>query len=234
MITINLDADIHNADWTKRTWDLPYKSEEELQEGLGDRYESFKKLPAYQIRPWASHNKNYIDYYDLENYLFDIVRPRFIEDGKLSAFDFFCIIIWKANRAKSNIARRLLKCGYHSLEEAVSALTRELAQSVTPKDKMNCLHKWGFMLPMSSAILTILYPDTFTIYDYRVCDMLGDCHKLTNITSFEKLWLGYEDYKQKVINISPKELSLRDKDRYLWGKSFYRDLMNDISAGFAK
>lgn len=177
---------------------------------------------------------NYIDYYDLENYLLNTVRNRFIKEGKLSAFDFFCIIIWKANRAKSNIARRLLKCGYSSLEEAVSALTRELAQAVTPKDKMNCLHKWGFMLPMSSAILTILYPDDFTIYDYRVCDMLGDCHKLTNITSFEKLWLGYNDFKEKVESKCPSGLSLRDKDRYLWGKSFYEDLTKDISNRFAK
>lgn len=53
MITINVDADLNNADWTKRTWDLPYKSEEELKEALGDRYEDFKHLPVYKSRPWA-------------------------------------------------------------------------------------------------------------------------------------------------------------------------------------
>lgn len=51
---INIDENLENADWTKRTWDLPYKSEEELKAGLGeDRYEHFKKLPAYKARPWA-------------------------------------------------------------------------------------------------------------------------------------------------------------------------------------
>ena len=48
-------------------------------------------------------------YYHLESYLFDEVRPRFLEQGYLTAFDFFCIVIWKANRSKSNIARMLLE-----------------------------------------------------------------------------------------------------------------------------
>ena len=50
---INVDADLTNADWVKKTWDLPYKSEEELKEALGDRYEEFKHLPVYAARPWA-------------------------------------------------------------------------------------------------------------------------------------------------------------------------------------
>ena len=53
---INIDADLKNADWTKRTFDLPYKNEEELKKGLGDGYEHFKTLPAYQARPWAKEN----------------------------------------------------------------------------------------------------------------------------------------------------------------------------------
>lgn len=52
---INLDENLENADWTKKnSWDLPYKSEEELKAGLGDSYEHFKGLPAYQARPWAN------------------------------------------------------------------------------------------------------------------------------------------------------------------------------------
>lgn len=51
----------------------------------------------------------YLDYYYLEQYLFDVVSARFQTVGTLSAFDFFCIVIWKANRAKSKVAKRLLK-----------------------------------------------------------------------------------------------------------------------------
>ena len=62
VIAINIDADLENADWTKRTWDLPYNNEEELKEGLGkERYEQFKKLPAYRSRPWASEEDVNLD-----------------------------------------------------------------------------------------------------------------------------------------------------------------------------
>lgn len=52
---------------------------------------------------------DYLRYYDLEAYLFEDVRKRFQKEGVLSAFDFFSIVIWKANRAKSKVAHRLLK-----------------------------------------------------------------------------------------------------------------------------
>ena len=62
VIAINIDADLENADWTKRTWDLPYNNEEELKEGLGkERYEQFKKLHAYRSRPWASEEDVNLD-----------------------------------------------------------------------------------------------------------------------------------------------------------------------------
>ena len=51
---------------------------------------------------------DYLRYYDLETYLFEDVRRRFHAERSLSAFDFFSIVIWKANRAKSKIAHRLL------------------------------------------------------------------------------------------------------------------------------
>jgi hypothetical protein len=50
-------------------------------------------------------------YYYLEDYLFSEVRSRFHKQGYLSAEDFFCIVIWKANRAKSKVAARLLSMG---------------------------------------------------------------------------------------------------------------------------
>ncbi len=49
-----------------------------------------------------------LQYYHLEPYLFDTVHNGFAKKGQLSAFDFFCILIWKANCAKSKHASRLL------------------------------------------------------------------------------------------------------------------------------
>lgn len=175
-------------------------------------------------------------YYDLEGYLFDTVSPRFHAEHTLSAFDFFCIVIWKANRAKSRIAKRLLShANYTDLDSAVKALTAAIAHAPTPKEKLQVLlNEWGFLLPMASAILTVLYPDDFTVYDIRVCDILGDFHWVGNRSKFEDIWTGYTKYTAAVRANTPAELSLRDKDRWLWGKSFYNDLVEDLNKNFVR
>ena len=102
----------------------------------------------------------FIDFYDQERYLFEVVGPRFRAQNALSAFDFFCIIIWKANRAKSVIARRLMAKQKSSLDQAVQALTRQIARATSDQDRLEVLTEdWGFRLPMASAILTVMYPD---------------------------------------------------------------------------
>jgi hypothetical protein len=52
---------------------------------------------------------DFLRYYDLETYLFVDVAGKFKEYDKLDAFDLFSIIIWKAERAKSKLAKRLLQ-----------------------------------------------------------------------------------------------------------------------------
>src|SRR5437867_696067 len=49
---------------------------------------------------------DYLRYYDLQSYLFQDVREHFLRQGQLDAFDLFSIIMWKANRSKSTLARR--------------------------------------------------------------------------------------------------------------------------------
>ena len=171
-------------------------------------------------------------YHELESYLLDTVRSRFSKEGELSAFDFFCIVVWKANRAKSKVAKSLLEHG-SDLDAVVRELTRGLAKQPGAKDRLRYLiEDWQFHLPMASTVLAILYPDEFTIYDVRVCDTLGRFHNLVNRTKFENLWVGYEAFKRTVEESAPESLSLRDKDRYLWGKSFHAQLVNDIARGF--
>ena len=183
-----------------------------------------------------TETKDFLQIYDLESFLLDTVRPRFHEQGWLSAFDLFCIIIWKANRAKSMIARNLVtRSNSDTLEESVRVLTAGIFQQTTSKDRLRYLfEEWKIRLPMASAILTVLYPDEFTIYDKRVCDQLGNFHKLYNISNFEKLWVGYLQFREAVARTTPTGLSLRDRDRYLWGKSFTEQLEKDIANNFAR
>lgn len=180
-------------------------------------------------------SKDFRQYYWLESYLLDTVQPQYRKQGYLSSFDFFCIVIWKANRAKSRIARKLLDNGYENLDKAVKTLTTNLNNQLNSKDRLRYLIKdWGINLPMASAILTILYPKEFTIYDVRVCGALGKFHKLINRTNFENLWEDYQAFKCAVANSTPKYRTLRDKDRFLWGKSLHDQLKKDIKNRFIR
>ena len=172
--------------------------------------------------------------YNLENYILTDVRDSFFRDGHLTAFDFFCIVIWKANRAKTKIAQRLLKRN-SDIEKSVHDLTSKIFLATDDKQKLKVLmDDYKFRLPMSSAILSLLYPDNFTIYDVRVCDTLTEYKTLGTVTDFEKLWIRYTDFINSIREYEPKNISLRDKDRLLWGQSFYEQLTSDLENNFIK
>ncbi len=96
-----------------------------------------------------------------------------------------------------------------------------------------------FQLPTASAILAVLYPNDFTVYDIRVCEELEQYNKeykffnLDNLI-FENRWLRYLKYVEKVKEITNNSLSLREKDMYLWGKSFKEQLEKNIKNSFSK
>jgi hypothetical protein len=182
---------------------------------------------------------DYRQFYSLERYLFEIVGDKFRKEGSLCAFDFFCIVIWKANRAKSKIAYKIITSASltgGSLEERVRCLTKTLSEKQTSEDRLRYLiNDLKFRLPMASAILTVLYPDEFTIYDVRVCNQLSGKERhlrLANKSDFEEVWKGYMDFKKAVEDAVPHMSGLRDKDRYLWGESFYEQLSTDIRNEF--
>jgi hypothetical protein len=180
-------------------------------------------------------DRDYRDYYWLEQYRFSQVSQRFARTLTLSAEDFFCIVIWKANRAKSKIAGRLLGRGDANLQDAVAALLREVVNETEAKGRLRVLLKqWNLRLPMASAILTVLYPDDFTVYDMRVCEALGGFDSLADVDEFDDLWNGYRDFRSRVRSAAPRELSLRDQDRWLWGKSFAEQLARDVRTCFGK
>lgn len=178
-------------------------------------------------------SEDFKKYYDLETYIFGEVSTRFQREHALPAFDFFCIVIWKANRAKSKVAKRMLSYGHPDLETAVDALLAQVSDARDAKGRLAVLISlWGFRLPMASAILTVLYPNDFTIYDVRVCEALGAFGNVGNKSSFDAMWAGYAAFVERVRSEVPDESSLRDKDRYLWGMSFANQLRRDVAARF--
>lgn len=174
-----------------------------------------------------------LDYYFLERYLFEKVGPSFRVDGSLSAFDFFSILIWKANRAKSYAAERLKK-QHPSLEEAVRSLALTLHRASNRRERFEVLVEgYGFRLPTTSAILSVLWPDDFSVYDVRVCDTLCDFTKIGDISNTSAMWLRYDEYIEGVKRSVPGTLSLRDKDRVLWARSAMRQLHRDLEVEFS-
>jgi len=79
---------------------------------------------------------DYRKYYHLERYLFEEVTCSYETNKTLNAFDFFCIVVWKANRAKSKVAERLLSHGFNHLDQAVSSLESGIAHAQDDKERM--------------------------------------------------------------------------------------------------
>lgn len=171
----------------------------------------------------------YVKYYYLEEYLFKEVCKRFTSSGKISPEDFFCILIWKANRAKTKTKKRLSALADGSYTNAVELIASDMHLAQQPKERLRVLmKKWGFQLPMASAVLTVLYPAEFTVYDVRICEMLGRFQDLASRGFTDNLWDSYLEFEKAVREATPDHLSLRDKDRYLWGKSFYEQVKRDV------
>ncbi len=165
---------------------------------------------------------DYKKFYNLEDYLFVEVRKHFQKRGCLTAKEFFCIVIWKSNRAKTKIKSNILKRNGRNLNDAIKKLTKEIYSERNPKRRLEILlNDWGFRLPMATAILTVLYPEEYTIYDYRVRKQIG----IDNDFAGRKNQV--EQYFSEFIpRVKGNQgTTLRDNDKYLWGKSFYQDLI---------
>lgn len=170
-------------------------------------------------------------YYDLEEYLFSEVKRSFKEDRYIDCFDFFCIIIWKSNRSKSKIAEGLKDKYGGKIKDIIPEFTKKIYQEETLEGKLRLLLSVnGIGLAIASAVLTVLYPEGFTIYDFRVCEheKLKKFKNIGDISNKDKKIKKYFEFRDAVKNIPLKNKSLRFKDKCLWGKSFHDELKDDV------
>lgn len=167
----------------------------------------------------------------LEPYLINEVGKHFRETGQLAVEDFWLILIWKANRAKNNERRRFEKLGDCTFEKAVEQIASNLYAAQSSEKRLGVLMRdWKMKLPTASAVLTILYPDSFTVYDIRVCDQLQDFHKLAARRFSTALSEDYQRFVAAVTEATPTHLTLRQKDHHLWGLSLMEDVRTDLRA----
>jgi hypothetical protein len=72
-------------------------------------------------------------------------------------------------------------------------IAADLHGAIDPEQQLGLLlTKWGFRLPTATAILAVLYADTFTIYDIRVCNRLRAFRQLGDMQWSPKAWREYQ------------------------------------------
>ena len=112
--------------------------------------------------------EGYLKYYWLEQkYLGKEVHSHFRDKGFLTAEQFFLIAEWKIPRFGKTLVSYLK-------DEDIKKLTERIHKTSSLKERLEIFlkdgekNRKGIKLAMASAILTILYPDDFTVYDIRV------------------------------------------------------------------
>ena len=170
--------------------------------------------------------KDYLKYYWLETeYLEKEVRPFFEKNGYLEPGHFFAIIEWKNPRFGKT------KLSYFKPKD-IKKLFGEVHTNQHSEEKQLkiLLIKKGIKLATASAILTILYPTKFTVYDVGV---RGEQKKLglwnekpDDITNKKDAVKKYLEKYLPAVKVLARQyhLSLRNCDRALWSKSWYKDL----------
>ncbi len=192
--------------------------------------------------------KEYLKYYWLEEKYLQTDVPNAFHDihkKHLTVEQLFSIIEWKNK-----------KFGIRNIPQlndvkAVHELTEKIFNASSLSDRLTILlreengtKRRGIKLATASAILTILYPEEFSVYDIRVRKQLmnrglwersekkdknGEDLPI-DITDDKAVVDKYFNlYLSKVQELATKnELSLRDCDRALWAQDWHKDLQTFI------
>lgn len=164
--------------------------------------------------------KKYLKYYYLETDFLKKAYKNFQKRGHLTPEEFFAIVIWKSPRAKTKIRNGLLE-----KRKSIFKITSDIFRAKKREDKLKVLTKTpGIGIPIASAILTICYPNCFTIVDYRARASLKEFGEEIKGDPTTKTYpyKPYFDYLKKCKVLSQKyKISLRNFDRILWAKNFY-------------
>ncbi len=165
--------------------------------------------------------KKGLDCYDPENRVFPALANKRKE---LSKRDVLLILKWKLARLKKANSTTVTDNHMEVINRAVSDAT----VSDRKIDALKALQKVpGIGLATATAILTVCYPDDFTIIDRRVLESL----KLRPNTED---WTAEEYIREFLPKIKEYArtwcCSLRDADRALWGLSVNKIIEEIITA----
>ena len=162
-----------------------------------------------------------LDCYDPERRVFGSISQR--KPPTLGEFDLALILRWKLGmftRAHGELVRRQLAAINEAIIKAGMA-----GSEISAMESLSKIA--GIKTAVASAILTVCYPNKFSIIDVRVLNKLNLTPMDASGWDAHKYWREYMPHVQSFA--TKHELSLRDADRTLWGQSVYEDLMTRIN-----
>jgi hypothetical protein len=107
-----------------------------------------------------------LDCYDPEHRVF----PRFVQSetrGKLTESDVLLILKWKLGRIKTTNASTISSSNLDKINRAIKLASERKLEAIESLEQIS-----GIGLATATAILTLCYPDHFTIIDQRVLEVL--------------------------------------------------------------
>src|SRR5579875_77992 len=141
-----------------------------------------------------------------EQVLLTMVGPEAKSTGYLTKDQLVDIARWKSQRATSRIA-----ANSPGEVEAFTRLAFE-APAYLRHRVLCCLS--GVRIPMASAILTVVFPDTYTVYDVRATNTL----QAAGYTQTDGYW-SYVDLCQGIATKIGTDLRTLDRALWAWDRA---------------
>ena len=155
-----------------------------------------------------------LDCYSPETRVFPEIAKKAERGQELSQRDILLILKWKLTRIKDKNSKTVSKEKLNDINQAVKK-SREVGFEIDSLEELDEIP--GIGLATATAILTVCYPDRFTIIDQRALETLGlspaDTADWTAKQYFNKYLPKVEDCRRGW------GCTLRQADRALWGLS---------------
>jgi hypothetical protein len=166
-----------------------------------------------------------LDCYDPENRVFPVIERNVKKGQELSYLDVLLIFKWKLGRVTEQNFEMIRDGGLKEINGAV-----KIAGGSDRGEKIKALKTLmkikGIKLAMGTAILTVCYPDEFTIIDWRVLEVLGLMPVDSPGWNVERYFDEYLPMVKEYSDIW--DCTLRDADRALWGLSVRNNMKKKI------
>src|SRR3989344_7035791 len=146
---------------------------------------------------------HYIKNYNTEEVLFNEVGPEIRKRGFMKFDEFYKICMWKSVRPKKR---------YIQNNKIVENITKKAFSENNEANKMLMLTRLnGVGIPTASAILTIVFPNKYSVIDIRCIESLNFLgYKISKVMTI-KNWLEYIKIMRKLAeenNVTPRQMDM--------------------------